>query len=91
MRKKYKAFLWVIIIEMLLLYVLNKFEVKVQSWVGNAVGTLIFLLPILGLFFTLGRDEKITPRKRMCCKVAFWFLILCYVSGGIATFLESFV
>lgn len=89
MQKKYKISLLIIGIEYLILYFWNKMGWwRIQTWIGNAIGTLIFLLPILGLLFMLGRDQAITPQKRMWCKVLFYFFIVCYIAGGIATFLE---
>ena len=46
MKKQYKALICVIVLEFVLLLVLDQSMLVVRSWIGNAVGTFIFLLPI---------------------------------------------
>lgn len=84
MKKQYKVLLWFLAIEMLLVSLLNELGVKVYSWAGNAVGTFLFLLPVQILLFLMGRDEQFSEKKRACVKVVFWFILVCYVLGGIA-------
>ena len=75
-----------------LVKMLDNSNIMIQSWVGNAVGLLLFFLPLEILFFLIGRDINITEGKRLCAKFAFWFVIICYISGGIASILGfSFV
>lgn len=84
MKKQYRVLLWFLAIELLFVSLLNEMDVKVQSWVGNAIGTFLFLLPVQILLFLMGRDEQFSEKKRTCVKVAFWFILVCYVLGGIA-------
>ena len=84
MKKQYKILLYFCVIELLLLSLLKEMGVKVQSWAGNAAGTFLCLLPVQILLFLLGQDERFSAKKRACFKVAFWFIVVCYVLGGIA-------
>lgn len=88
MRKKYTFLISVFFIEFFIVSILNKANIKTQSWVGNAVGTFIFLFPIQILFFLLGREYRLTKKKRTFFKVAFWFINVCYFLGGIASLLR---
>ena len=45
------------------------------------MGKLIF-------FYLLGNDERFSEGKRLCFKIVFWFLIISYVLGAVATFME---
>lgn len=83
MRKQYTFLLYIFVIEIFIVYILNEMNIKIESWIGNAIGTFIFLLPIQILLFMLGRDERLTEKKRMCFKIAFWFIVICYLLGGI--------
>lgn len=84
MKKKYTLFLSIFIIELFIVSILNEINVRIQSWIGNAIGTFIFLLPIQILLFMLSRDEKFSEKKRILFKIIFWFINICYLSGGIA-------
>lgn len=74
-----------IVIEYVIIFILNKMHLTVQTWMGNAIGAFIFLLPIQIMLFMLGRDEHFSNKKRTCFKVIFWFIIVCYLLGGIAS------
>ena len=87
MKKRYKYLLSVFIIEFIIVSILNERNISVKSWLGNAIGIIIFFLPLLILFFQLGRDEKLTEGKRLCFKIAFWFIIICYLLGCTITLL----
>ena len=85
MRKRYRLLLSLFMVEFLIIFILNKSNIKIESWIGNAIGTFIFLLPIQVLLFLLGQDKKFTSKKRMYFKIAFWFINICYFLGGVAT------
>ena len=85
MRKQYTLLLHLFVIEIFIVSILNEKNIKIQSWVGNAIGMFIFLLPIQILLFMLGRDERFTEKKKMCFKIAFWFIVICYLLGGIVS------
>ncbi|MEE1064771.1 MAG: hypothetical protein UH249_01415 [Acutalibacteraceae bacterium] len=91
MKKQYKALICVIVLEFVLLLVLDQSMLVVRSWIGNAVGTFIFLLPIQILLFLLSKDNKFTKSKRLVFKIIFMFTNVCYILGGIATFVERMV
>ena len=88
MKRKYAILLSIVGIEFLVVSILNKSNVKVESWIGNAIGTFIFFLPVQILLFSLSKDKELSTKKQVCCKCAFWFIIVCYFLGGIATLIQ---
>ena len=88
MKKQYVLLLSIFIIEVCAVSILNANNIQIHSWIGNAIGTFILLLPIQILLFLLGRDKKFTEKKRLCFKIAFWFIIVCYLFGGVASLIE---
>ena len=89
MKKQYKILLAVIIAEFLFLFYFIP-ENSIQSWLGNAVGVFVFMLPVQVLLFLLSKEEKYTDKKRKVFKIIFWYINLCYVGGAIATFIEAY-
>lgn len=87
MKKQYSILLSIVGIEFLIVSILNKANVKIVSWIGNAVGAFIFFLPIQILLFLLSKDKALSTKLQACCKCAFWFILICYFLGGIATLL----
>ena len=88
MKIKYKILLILFLIEYISLSVLNKGEVKLQSWWGNAIGTLLLCIPILVLLYWVSKDDEISNTCRSVPKIIFRFMIFCYFAGAIATRLE---
>ncbi|MBR6531132.1 MAG: hypothetical protein IKT61_01355 [Clostridia bacterium] len=92
MKKSYKILLIIIGIEFLFVGpLLNELNVQVQSRFGNAIGVFVGFLPIEILLYLLSKDEKFSLLKRRIAKIIFWSIIICYVLGGIATAIESFI
>ena len=91
MKKIYKYLLAVIIVEICIVSVLDRAGFHVQSWIGNAVGAAVLFLPIEMLLFILGRDGDLSKGWRACCKVAFWFVLISYLAGGIALLAEQWM
>ena len=85
MKKQYVILLSIIAIEFTIVSILNQGKITIQSWIGNAIGALIFLQPVQILLYLLAKDEAISPKKQMCAKFAFVFISICYILGGIAT------
>lgn len=52
------------------------------------LGAFCFFLPVEVLLHIAGKDEKFSDGKRKCCKFLFWFIIVCYLAGGIATIIK---
>lgn len=88
MKKQYSILLSLIVINCFIVSILSKYNVKVQSWAGNAIGAFAFLLPIQILLFLLGQDQNFANKKRTYFKVAFWFVNICYILGGIASLVQ---
>lgn len=92
MKKSYKILLIIIGIEFLFIGpLLNELNVQAQSWIENAVGLFVSFLPIEILLFLLSKDEKFSLLKRGIAKIIFWSIIFCYVSGGAATGIKSYI
>lgn len=89
MKKVYKLLRFIISIEILAVLLLSELNIKIQSWVGNAIGTVIFLLPIQVLLYCLSRDQNMKTKTRIICKGVFWFILICFIGGGMATLLEK--
>ena len=87
MKKRYLELLSIFGAEILICATLSENNVKVESKILNAIGTLLVLAPLLILFYLLGNDERFSEGKRLCFKIVFWFLIVSYVLGAIATFM----
>jgi len=89
MKVQYKILLSIILAEFFIFSILERNNIKVQSWIGNAIGVFVFILPIQILFYLLYKDEKQSRRKRKFFRIAFWFINICYVSGGVATIITA--
>ena len=88
MKVWYSLLLSIIALEFSIIAILDKNNIRVQSWIGNAVGTFVFLLPIQILLLLLSKDKTISERKRTYCKVAVYFIAICYILGGIASLVK---
>lgn len=84
MKGYYKVLLFICLVDVLVLSIMNKINIRVSSWVGSAIGTFIFLLPIEFLLFLLSKDEKFSNKIRRFYKIIFYFIIVCYLLGGAA-------
>lgn len=83
MKNKYKIIFILFILEYACLSFMNKLDIHIKSWLGNALGVLFFLAPLLILLHLLKKDEDISMKIRVLSKFFFWFLIFCYIAGGI--------
>ena len=83
MKNKYKIIAILLVLEYICLSIMDKLDLHIKSWIGNAIGTLVFLTPLLILLNLLEKDEDISAKVRFSSKIVFWFLIICYIAGGI--------
>ena len=88
MKKRYLELLSIFGAEILICAILSANGVRVESEILNAIGTLLVLAPLLIFFYLLGNDERFSEGKRLFFKIVFWFLIISYVLGAVATFVE---
>ena len=86
MKLKYKILICFIIFEFLIVSSFKKQNISFDSWMINAIGTIIFLLPILFLLFDVSKDTSFSKKKRVIAKFFIGFIICSYVLGGIVTF-----
>lgn len=68
---------------------IKKYIGTVESLLGNAVGTLAFLLPILVGLVLFQKEPDISPGRSIAAKLSFWFLIFIYCGGLIAKLIEK--
>lgn len=87
MKKQYKILLSVCAIEF---FVLNKLNFSVQTWMGNAIGSFLFLLPIQALLLMAGRDKDVGEIKRICFKLIFFLIIAIYLIGALVTLVYEY-
>lgn len=87
MKNIYKVLLLMFIIEIIIIAILRENNLIVQSYLGNAIGVFLFLLPIQILLFMLSKDNNLTRKIRFCLLIVFWFINICYVGGGVALLL----
>ena len=87
MKKKYKFLLIVIGIEFAIVLALSELEFTIQTFLGNAIGVFVLLLPIEVLLYCLSKDTAISKGKRVLCTIAFWHICVSWLAGGIALLL----
>ncbi len=87
MKNIYKVLLLLFIIEIIIVTILRENNLIVQSYLGNAIGVFLFLLPIQILLLLLSKDNNLTRKTRLCLLIVFWFINICYVGGGVALLL----
>lgn len=87
MKNIYKVLLLLFIIEIIIIAILRENNLIVQSYLGNAIGVFLFLLPIQILLFMLSKDNDLTRKIRLCLLIVFWFINICYVGGGVTLLL----
>ncbi len=85
MEKKYTILLSIIITEFIIISAFDKMKIQAQSWLENAIGLFLFLLPIQILLFLLSKDNRISKNKRTFFKIVFCFILICYLIGAITT------
>lgn len=88
MKKEYKILILIFIIEFICASVLSELGVSVHSWLGNTIGVLVGFGPLLILFHLLSKDNNVSEKKRMLSKIAFGFIIFCYLVGAVGKALE---
>lgn len=83
MKTKYKIIIFVFAIEYFCILIMDKMNIHVRGWIKNAIGALVFLVPLFLLLYFLGKDKDIKKKYRIISKILFYFLIVCYLVGGI--------
>ena len=91
MKRKYKNLINIIVCEWIIVFILSELNIRVNSWTGNAVGILIFLFPLLMLLYLVKNDNEISAKNRMIVKIVFYFIIVCYMLGGIGEAVELMI
>lgn len=89
MKKRYIILLSILALEFSVVYVLDALKIQLQTWFGNLIGALCIFIPIELLLLLVSKDESAKPNIRFVSKMVFVFLLLCLISGGIATWFEA--
>ena len=89
MKKQYKCLLIVIITEIFVASILDQYNIQIQSWIGNAIAAFVCFSPIEVLLYMIGQDNSFSNPKRICCKIAFWFILASYLLGGVLLLIEK--
>lgn len=87
MKIKYKVLWIVLVIEIIMFNIMKSLGIVINSWFFNGLATFCMLAPILLLLGFYKRDSNSTVAK-LVYNVIFWFLIICFIAGGIITGLE---
>ncbi len=78
---RYKIIVGAIVVEYIIVSLMSKHNIKIQSGWGNGVAALIFSIPFEILFFVISKDDRVSKIWRVLFKCIFWFWILCYLGG----------
>lgn len=89
MKKIYKKLLYTIAIIFVILHILGKMGIGVESWFFNAIAVAVFILPVCILLYLLSKDEEISKRARFISTFFFYFILVAYVAGGVAEYMET--
>lgn len=81
MKREYKPWLILLLVEFIFVFIMNKANVHFDSLMISAIGTFLFFLPIVALLVLLSKDEAISEKGRALCKFAYCFLAFCYLLG----------
>jgi len=87
--KKNELLLYIIAFETLFLAYLGGKYGKVQSFLGNFIGLIVYLTPVEVLLHNLSEDEKVSETKRTICRISFWFIIISFLLAFLAELLET--
>ena len=84
MKRKYKYCLIILLTELSVVTVLDKANIQLQSIWANAIGALLFLIPLATLFILMSKDKDFSNKKRVAFKFIYCWLIFCYIAGLLA-------
>ena len=87
--KKHKLLVKIVVIEALVLYILSRIGVRVESPVFNAIAVLLLFLPVELLLLSTSRLPNKPPLLRGICKFAFWWIIICYAGVTVLKILSA--
>lgn len=82
--KKYYIYIYIIIIEFVLINILNGLSIKVESDIGHILGVLAFVIPVEMMLYNISKESTFVPKKRLCAKGVFWFVLVCTILGVVA-------
>lgn len=87
MKNKYKICIIILVVEFVVFWFLEQLQIRFSSLFANAIGTLIFFLPLSVLFVLMSQDSKFSVKSRAFFKFIYLFIGFCYIGGLVASFL----
>ena len=69
----------IVVVELIVLFFLGFMGIRIASSF-NAIAILLLLIPVELLLLSVSRLPDKPPFLRGICKIAFWWLIICYVA-----------
>lgn len=85
--KKRKILTVIFILEIVLLVVLKSFGFKAETNIGNFIGILLVLTPLVILLLDIALDKNCSKAKRIISAYFAVFLTVAFVLASIITFL----
>ena len=78
MKRKYKPWLILLLVEFIFIFIMNKANIHFDSLPISAIVAFLFFLPIVALVVLASKDEAIPVKRRALCKFAYCFIAFCY-------------
>ena len=57
-----------------------------QEWLGNILGGIIFLVPLMALLISLSQDKAFSESKRTTARIAAIVIVMIALGGTVMTF-----
>ena len=83
--KNNKLLIQIVVVEIIALFLLNKSNIVIDSWIGKTLGMFVVILPIIVLLFRLSKDENKPSNNKTLYRVLLIFIVVCYLLGVIIT------
>lgn len=87
-----KKYAILFLIYMMVISIIDSVRLKIfgeiESWWGNLLGIIIYILPLWKLLWEVHKDDTVPEKYRIISKGLFVFLIVCLVLGAVLNALE---
>lgn len=78
MSKRYKIASLICAIDIICFLVLDELSIEIHSELGQAIGALVFSIPVWVMLYLLGKEEQIAKHYRVFAKISLRFWVFCY-------------
>ena len=89
-KHKYILLLSILLGQYVLIEVLSAIGVDLDGTIVNIVAVIYFLVPIILLLNTVGKDTQFNPKIRNIAKITVWIVCGCAVGGFLAEYVLQF-